>query len=314
MRLAETIMTESATDQGFGTLIRTTVQEFRDDECPSMAAALAYYTALAMPPLLVMIVSVAGWMWGPDDVRGQLQNQVTNVVGEGGWTQIETMMQTAEHQEDRGLLATALSLGLLLFSATGVMLQLQTALNKAWGVMPDPAAGGIKSFVLKRLLSLAMILGIAFLLIVSLLLTAALNVVSSRINGLLPSGDEGIIAHVVNVVVNAIVFTALFAAMFKWLPDAVIRWRDTLVGAGITAALFLIGQFGMGVYFGMKEEGTYGVASSFVLLLLWVYYSSMIFLLGAEFTQVWARMRGMEITPEPGAVRVERQTVTGAVE
>jgi len=305
-------MNESSKQGGVGALIRTTAQEFRDDECPSMAAALAYYTALAMPPLLVMIVSVAGWIWGPEDVRGQLEQQVTNVVGEGGWKQIQTMMQTAEHQEHRGIIATVLSLGLLLFSATGVMLQLQSALNKAWGVMPDPAAGGFKAFIMKRLLSLAMILGIAFLLIVSLLMTAALSVVSARLNALLPAGDEGWIAHVINLVVNAVVFTSLFAAMFKWLPDAVIRWRDTLVGAGITAALFLIGQFGMGIYFGMKEEGTYGVASSFVLLLLWVYYSSMIFLLGAEFTQVWARLRGMEITPEPGAVRVERQTVKGA--
>jgi len=277
-----------------------------------MAAALAYYAALAMPPLLVLIVSVAGWIWGPDDVRGQLEQQVTNVVGAGGWTQIQTMMHSAEHQDNRGTIATVLSMGLLLFSATGVMLQLQFALNKAWGVMPDPATGGVKTFVMKRLLSLTMILGIAFLLIVSLLLTAVLSFFSSRVNALLPAGHEGWIAHVINVLVNAVVFTALFAAMFKWLPDAVIHWRDTLVGAGITSALFLMGQFGMGLYFGMKAEGAYGVASSFVLLLLWVYYSSMIFLLGAEFTQVWARLRGMEISPEPGAVRVERQTVEGA--
>jgi membrane protein len=221
-------------------------------------------------------------------------------------------METAEHQEHRGILATAFGLGLLLFSATGVMLQLQSALNKAWGVMPDPNAGGFKNFLMKRLLSLGMILGIAFLLIVSMLLTAVLSVVSSRVNAWVPSGGDSWIAHATNVVVNVIVFTTLFAAMFKWLPDAIIRWRDTLIGAGITAALFLAGQFGMGVYFGMKQEGAYGVASSFVLLLLWVYYSSMIFLMGAEFTQVWAYTQGMEITPEPGAVRVERQTVGSA--
>ena len=305
-------MKESDTNGGLANVIRTTAREFSEDECPSMAAALAYYTALAMPPLLVMIVSIAGWFWSPDDIQGQLESQVTNVVGKGGWNQIQTMMAASQNQDRRGVVATLLSLGLLLFSATGVMLQLQSALNKAWGVMPDPHAGGVKTFILKRLLSLAMILGIAFLLIVSLLLTAALNVVSSQINGLLPSGDEGVLAQVVNVIVNVIVFTALFAAMFKWLPDAVIRWRDTLVGSAITAVLFLTGQFGMGLYFGMREDGTYGVASSFVLLLLWVYYSSMIFLLGAEFTQVWARLRGVEISPEPGAVRVERHKVAGA--
>jgi membrane protein len=298
--------------RGFVNLIRTTAKEFSDDECPSMAAALAYYTALAMPPLLVLILSVAGRIWGPEDVRGQLELQVTNVVGEGGWKQIETMMQSADQQEGRGILATVLSTALLLFSATGVMLQLQSALNKAWGVMPDPAAGGIKVFVAKRLLSLAMILGIAFLLIVSLVLTAVLKFFSSYLNSLLPAGDEGGVALAVSLLVNAVVFTSLFAAMFKWLPDAVIRWRDTLVGAGITAALFLIGQFAMGIYFGTKQSGAYGVASSFVLLMLWVYYSSMIFLLGAEFTQVWAHYAGREITPEPGAVRVDRQMQTAS--
>src|SRR5262245_44667565 len=138
---------------GFAKLIRTTAKEFSDDECASMAAALAYYTALAMPPLLVLIVSVAGRIWAAEDVQGQLEQQVTNVVGDGGWTQIETMMQSAEQQEERGVLATVLSTALLLFSATGVMLQLQSALNKAWGVMPDPAAGGLKVFVVKRILS-----------------------------------------------------------------------------------------------------------------------------------------------------------------
>jgi membrane protein len=138
-------MNESPQGRGLLALLRTTVREFRDDECPSMAAALAYYTALAMPPLLVVIVSVAGWIWGPDDVRGQLEQQVTNVVGEGGWKQLQSMMETAEHQEHRGILATAFGLGLLLFSATGVMLQLQSALNKAWGVMPDPNAGGFRT-------------------------------------------------------------------------------------------------------------------------------------------------------------------------
>lgn len=289
-----------------------TWREFRDDECPSMAAGLAYYTALAMPPLLVLIVTIAGWIWTPDDVRGLLQQQVIHVVGQGGWKQIETMMRAAELEEHRGVIATALSVGLLLFSATGVMLQLQSALNKAWGVTPESRQGGIKTFLVKRLLSLAMILGIAFLLIVSLAMTAALKVATSRMTSILPAGDDTWLAQTINLVVNALVFTALFAAMFKWLPDAVIRWRDTLVGAGMTAALFLIGQFAMGIYFGTRQGGEYGVASSFVLLLLWVYYSSMIFLLGAEFTQVWAGEHGGEITPEPGAVRVEHRVIAEA--
>lgn len=290
-------------------LVRTTWEEFRSDECTSMAAGLAYYTALAMPPLLVLIITVAGWIWTPADVQGQLEQQVTNVVGSGGWQQIETMMHSAQEQQRGGVLATSLSVGLLLFSATGVMLQLQLALNKAWGVKPDPDQSQVKSFLLKRLLSLAMILGIAFLLIVSLAMTAVLKVLSAQVTSLLPSGNQSWLSLATNFAVNALVFTALFAAMFKWLPDAIIRWRDTLIGAVITAALFLIGQFAMGIYFGTRQNGTYGVAASFVLLLLWVYYSSLIFLLGAEFTQVWARLQGTEIVPEPGAVRVKQEIV-----
>lgn len=288
-------------------LLRTTWSEFRSDECTSMAAGLAYYTALAMPPLLVLIITVAGWFWTPNDVQGQLEQQVTHVVGRGGWQQIETMMQSAQQHEHGGILATSLSVGLLLFSATGVMLQLQSALNKAWGVMPDPQQGGVRPFVLKRLLSLAMILGIAFLLIVSLAMTAVLKVLSEQVTSLLPDGNQSWLALLTNFAVNGLVFTALFAAMFKWLPDAILRWRDTLVGAVITAVLFLVGQFAMGIYFGMKQDGTYGVATSFVLLLLWVYYSSIIFLLGAEFTQVWANTHGAGIRPEPGAVEVQRE-------
>lgn len=290
-------------------ILKSTWQEFRDDECTSMAAGLAYYTALAMPPLLVLIVTVAGWLWDPADVRGQLEHQVTNVVGKGGWQQIQTMMQSAEHQDRRGIVATALSIGLLLFSATGVMLQLQSALNKAWGVMPDPRQGGARTFIVKRLLSLAMILGIAFLLIVSLAMTAVLKVVSTHLTSLLPAADNPWLAQSINLAVNGLVFTALFAAMFKWLPDAFIHWRDALIGAGLTASLFLVGQLAMGIYFGTQQNGTYGVASSFVLLLLWVYYSSLILLLGAEFTQVRAVERGAGIAPESGAVRVERSTV-----
>jgi membrane protein len=139
-------------------------------------------------------------------------------------------------------------------------------------------------------------------------MTTTLKVVTEHFNSLLPSGTEGWVAQAVNVVVNIIVFTALFAGMFKWLPDAKIRWRDTFEGAAVTAALFLVGQFGMGIYFGSRENGTYGVASSFVLLLLWVYYSSMIFLFGAELTQVWSAQRGREIVPEPGAVQVNRSS------
>jgi membrane protein len=288
-------------------LIQATGREFSEDRCPQMAAALAYYTALAMPPLLVIIVTVAGWIWGAAEVKAELQGHVARVVGESGWMQVQSMLTSAEHRP-RSMVAAGGSVLLLLASATGVMLQLQTALNTAWQVKPDPHQGGLIAFLGKRLLSLAMVLGIAFLLIVSMALTAVLNAVSSHLVGWLPQGVAAWIPHVVNLTVHFLVFTLLFAAMFQWLPDAVIRWSDVWIGAACTAALFLVGQMGMGLYFGLKDsqDATYGVASSFVLLLLWVYYSSMILLLGAEFTQVWAKSRGAGIEPEPGAARVVR--------
>jgi membrane protein len=287
--------------------LKQTANEFVADDCPMMAAALAYYTAFALPPLLVLIVTIAGWIWSPQAVTGQLEQQATDVVGKGGWQQMESMMQAADQQKG-GVIATIVGIIALLFGATGVMVQLQAALNRAWEVQPDPEQGGIKSFLGKRVLSLAMILGVAFLLLVSLVLTAALNAMGGMLTGWLPQGVSSWVPLAINFVVSLIVFTLLFAAMFKWLPDADVRWKHMWIGAATTALLFMLGKFALGLYFSMSDQETYGAASSFVLLLLWIYYSGMIFLLGAEFTQVWAKRHGGEIAPTEGAVRVVEET------
>lgn len=293
-------------DSSSGTL-KQTANEFSEDDCPMMAAALAYYTAFAMPPLLVLIVTVAGWIWSPEAVTGQLEQQATDVVGQGGWQQMESMMHAA-HQQKGGVFATVIGLIALLFGATGVMVQLQYALNRAWEVQPDPDQGGIKTFLFKRILSLAMILAVAFLLLVSLVLTAVLNAMGGMVTGWLPEGVSSWVPAAIHFVVSLIVFTLLFAAMFKWLPDAEVQWKDVWVGAGATALLFMVGKFALGLYFSLTDQGTYGAAASFVLLMLWIYYSGMIFLFGAEFTQVWAKRHGGGIAPAEGAVRVVEQT------
>jgi membrane protein len=153
-----------------------------------------------------------------------------------------------------------------------------------------------------------MIMAVSFLLLVSLVLTAVLRATAGMISQWLPAGISSWTPMAVDTAVSLIVFTLLFAAMFKWLPDAIVRWRDTWIGAAVTAVLFLIGKFALGMYFGMTDTAQYGAAASFVLLLLWAYYSALIFLFGAEFTQVWARQHGRRILPEPGAVRIVQQT------
>jgi membrane protein len=296
------------TREQYVTVLKRSASEFSEDDCPMMAAALAYYTAFSLPPMLVLVVTVAGWIWSPEEVSGQVQQQVAGVIGEGGWQQLQSMMRFASEKTSGGAWAASLGILALLFGATGVMVQLQSALNRAWEVQPDPQQGGIKTFLLKRILSLAMIMAVAFLLLVSLVLTAVLKVLGTGVTGWLPDGISSWVPVAIDSVVSLMVFTLLFAAMFKWLPDADVRWRDTGIGAAATAGLFMIGKFALAVYFSLTEQGTYGAAASFVLLLLWAYYSGMIFLFGAEFTQVWARRRGDAIAPANGAVRVVRET------
>jgi membrane protein len=290
---------------GLGAL-KGTVTEFIEDECLTMAAAIAYYTAFSLPPLLVLTVTVAGWIWSAEAVTSQVEQQVSDVIGEAGWVQVREMMDAAGEQ--RSGPAAIVGIIALLFGATGVMMQLQASLNKAWEVQPDPQQGGVKAFAFKRLLSLAMIVAVAFLLLVSLVLTTVLQAMAGVIATWLPEWMASWAPLAIDTVVSLIIFTLLFGAMFRWLPDADVRWRDTWIGAGVTAVLFIVGKFALGLYFGMSDTGQYGAAASFVLLLLWAYYSAAIFLFGAEFTQVWARRHGRRIIPEEGAVRVVKQT------
>ncbi|QDU37501.1 ribonuclease BN/unknown domain fusion protein [Maioricimonas rarisocia] len=289
-------------------IVKTSASDFSEDDCPMMAAALAYYTAFALPALLVLIVTVAGWFWSAEDVTHQVEQQVVSVIGEGGWQQVRSMMRAADDKQGGGGMAAMFGIVVLIIGATGVMVQLQAALNRAWEVKPDPDQGGVKTFLLKRVLSLAMIIAISFLLLVSLVLTAVLKAMAGMVVSWLPSDISTWVPWTIDVVVSFIVFTLLFASMLKLLPDANVRWKDTWVGAGVTSVLFMIGKFALAFYFGMKDTSQYGAASSTILLLAWVYYSGMIFLFGAEFTQVWARKRGHRITPEKGAVRVVRET------
>jgi len=285
-------------------LLKETFREFREDEATRVAAALSYYTIFALPPLLVLLITVAGAVWEPSDVQGRVEAQIGSLLGREGAAGIREMLANQNRPDSGGLLPTLLGVAGLLFGATGAFIQLQSALNTAWDVKPDPEQGGIRNFLTKRLLSLGMILGVGFLVLVSLALSALLGAAGESIERFLPEALSGPLLVAINLLVSLAVITLLFAAMFKVLPDAVVQWRYVWIGAAVTAGLFVLGKFLIGFYIGQSDPGSaYGAAGSLAVILVWIYYASIIVLLGAEFTQVYARRKGAEIVPEPGAVR-----------
>ena len=287
------------------TILKRAFKDFGEDEAPVRAAALAYYTVFALPPLLVLLIMIAGMVWDPQDVQRSLESQFASLVGREGAQAIHGMIAAADRSRDTNAIKTILGVAGLLFGATGAFFQLQGALNRAWEVKPDPRIGGLKNFIMKRLLSLGMILGIAFLLIVSLALSAVLGLAGDRLGSGFPEG----VLYVANFAVSFAVMTLLFAAIFKILPDAVIEWRDVWVGAVVTSLLFVAGKFALGLYLGRSEPGeAFGAASALAVILIWIYYAGMIVLFGAEFTQAWAREHGRHVRPEKGAVRTEHVT------
>ena len=286
-----------------GTLKRAAIDFWKDD-CPRMAAAISYYTIFSMPPLLILIIMVAGIFLDPEEVQTAITTQMGSLVGPEGAAQIREMIANADRPGSgyKAILGGAA----LIFGATGAFIQLQTALNDVWKVEPDPAKGGIRNFITKRIFSFGLILFIAFMLLVSLSLTAALSSLGERYG----SGLNATVLEVANFIVSFAVITALFAAMFKVMPDAEIQWSDVWVGATVTSLLFVIGKFGIGFYLGSSNPGdAFGAAGSLALVLVWIYYAMMILLLGAQFTRAWVEEQGHGAQPEPGASTVVEEKV-----
>jgi membrane protein len=293
---------------GFLGIIKQSAKDFIEDDCMDSAAALSYYTIFSLPAVLVLLLTVISAVMNPSDVKGGLEGQLQSMMGPSAGEQIRTIIQQAQQKPHGGLLPTVLGIVGLIFGATGALGQLQKSLNRSWNVEPDPQQGGIKTFLTKRVFSLGMLLVLAFFLLVSLVISTALTGIGSRMGGFLPSGLSAPLLEVLNLVVSLGVIMLLFAALFKVMPDAKISWRNVWVGAAVTAVLFVVGKFLIGFYLGQSNPGqAYGAAGSLAVLLLWVYYSALILLFGAEFTETWAERRGEGIEPEPGAVRVRRE-------
>jgi membrane protein len=270
-------------------LVRQTVIEWTSDHASSRAAALSYYAALSISPLLIIAISIAGLVFGPDQVRVHVMGQIQQLIGPGGAEVIDSMLRST-NSKSGGLIATFIGLGTLLFGAGAVFVELQDALNDFWGVAPAEG-GGVWDFVRNRLLSFAMVLGIGFLMLVSLLLSAAITALGTFVTGLLPAFV--VAAHLINAFLSLGIITVLFALIYKVLPNVDLHWRDVWTGAFTTAALFTIGKFLIGFYLGRASTASpYGAAGSVIVILLWVYYSALIVYLGAEFTKVFAREHG----------------------
>jgi membrane protein len=283
-------------------LVKATLSHFSRDRCPQMAAALSYYTVFSLPPLLILILALVGVFVDPQDLRGRIVAEMQALLGSDGARLISGIITDA-NRPGTGIMAVAGVVALLL-SATGAFTQLQEALNTAWGVKPDPAQGGIKSFLIKRVLSFGMILVIAFLLLVSFVVSALVSAFGAVLADAV-GGTGELIAQAVQIVVGFAIAWLLFAAMFKFLPDAVISWRDVRLGALVTALLFTVGRFGIGFYLGRSDAtDAFGATAALAVLFVWIYYAAIILLVGAEFTQVWARRHNREIEAEPGAVRI----------
>ncbi len=271
-------------------LLRDTVSAWIDDYAPSMGAALAFYTLFSAAPLLLIVISVAGLLFGEQAARGEIMDQLSSLVGPDSARTVQAMLEGLNHPE-AGAYGTLIGLGTLLIGATTVFGELQNAMDRIWRVPDRPKGGGIWPLVKSRLLSAGMVLGIGFLLMVSLVVSAALAALSKWWTPWF--GELSWVANLVDSLVSFGFMTAIFAMIYKWMPKVRIAWRDVLTGAALTSILFTLGKLLIGLYIGRSGVASpFGAAASLVVLLLWVYYSAQIFLLGTEFTWIYAHRHG----------------------
>lgn len=281
-------------------LLKDSATKFMDDKAMRLSAALAYYTTLSLSPLLLAVVAIAGLAFGAEAARGEIVEQFRDTIGVEAASFVEQMVLKSSAKSD-GILAAVIAAGVLIYGASGVFSDMQSALNTIWKVPGHESEGGILTILKERLLSFSLVCGAAFLLLTSLVVTAVLAGVNSRIAGWMP--EMKALAQVVSFLVNFALTAALFAMIFKWLPETKLSWRDVGVGAGVTALLFSVGRYLIGLYLGKAAIGsTYGAAGAFVVLLVWVNYSTMIMLFGAELTFVYAQRFGSGVRTADGVL------------
>jgi membrane protein len=289
-------------------LVKNAGTAFSEDNAFKLSASLSYYTIFALGPVLIIIISLAGIFFGKDAVQGRVYQQLNGLVGSDAALQIQEIISNAHHTHATMAGATIGAI-ILVIGATGVFTEMQSSINFIWSVKAKPKKGWLK-FLMNRVISFSLIIGLSFLLLVSLIANALLTLLSDRLTHFFPNYTVYLFNSVNTVVILAVI-TLLFTVIYKVLPDAVIAWKDALIGAGFTALLFLIGKFLIGFYLGRSNMGvTYGAAASIVILLTWVYYSSLILYFGAEFTKIYALHSGAGIRPKQTAVFIIKRETT----
>jgi len=289
-------------------LLKQTATEWIDDKAPQLGAALAYYTVFSLAPLVLVLLAIIGVLFREDPAGAwsKVTEQMSYFLDKSAVQVVQDIAKTAS-EPGKGTVATLIGIALALFGASGVFGQLQDALNTIWGVKAKPGLG-LWGFLRARFISFAMVGGVCFLLLVSLTVEALLKGFSHYVQAALPGGLA--IAISVYLIFDFAIVTLLFAMIFKFLPDARVRWRDVWLGAALTALLFGVGKWALGFYLGSGSAASaYGAASSLITLLLWIYYSSQILLFGAEFTQVYANQAGRRVQPSEYAVPIEEMEI-----
>ncbi len=284
------------------TLLKNTVNSFLDDNVIKFSAALSYYTVFAIPPLSIIIISICGYFYGEDAVKGEFFGQIEGLVGAKAALQIQEAIQNVT-LSDSGTLATIIGGITLLFGASGVFAEIQSSINYIWGLKAKPSKGIIR-FVINRLLSFSMVASLGFILLVSLMINSTLDFLYDR----LTHNFSDLSVYLITVLNNIIVFiivAILFGFIYKTLPGGHIEWRETFMGAIVTSVLFMIGKYAIGLYLGNTNiTSAYGTAGSVLVILVWVYYSAIILYFGAEFTKEYAKMFSDGIEPDRLSERI----------
>lgn len=272
----------------YWTILKTAVSGFIEDDALSHGAAIAYYTVFSLAPVLVIVIAVAGLFFGHDAAEGAIVGQLRGLMGDQAAQAIQDMVKSAANH-DAGVVATVLGIGTLLLTASGIFGEMQSSLNIIWKAQPRESA--VSRLVRARLISLGLVMALGFLLLTSLVVSAGLEAMGTWMTGFFPGWR--FVAQVLNLAISFILLTMLFAAIYKALPDTHIAWRDVIVGALATSFLFSVGKYLIGLYIGSSAiASSYGAAGALAVMLVWIYYSAQIFLLGAEFTWAHATLEG----------------------
>lgn len=284
-------------------LLKETYKEWNADDPWRLSAIVAYYAVLSLPGLLVVVINAVGAIWGAEIVQGKLTGEISSALGPSAAESIQEIIASTRGG-NKSVISTIIGVATLIFGATGVFYHLQLSLNNVWGIKQE-ANAGIKKVIVDRLLGFGFVLVVGFLLLTSFVVSAGLSLLNGYLQNFLPEFSI-ITAFVFSELLSLSVITVLFALLFKFLPDAKIKWKSVWIGSILTAILFTIGKFLLGLYFGKADPGsTYGAAGSMVLILLWVSYSCLILFFGAEFTWVYAKRYGFTIKPTSHAVLID---------